>query len=159
MSDKDQSAEKSFEPTAKRLADARKRGDIAKSDEVTVLGAYVGLLVGAVAGGVALASGGGAILAGFLGHADRLTGVALGAGGGGVLADILAGLMWVLAPLFLLQGLGALAALMAQQAITVAPEKLQPKASRLSPLQAMKNRFGPTGLMEFAKRLVKMSAV
>ncbi|MHA3978324.1 EscU/YscU/HrcU family type III secretion system export apparatus switch protein [Halovulum sp. GXIMD14794] len=158
-SGQEQSGEKTHEPSEKRLEDARRRGDIPRSDEVTVAGVYLGLLLGTIVGGAATWSVGGTALATFLGRADQLSGAVLAPGGGSVLLGGLGAVLAVAAPLFLLPALGAIAGLMAQRAIVFAPEKLLPKLSRLSPLSALKNRFGPTGLMEFLKRLVKMSAV
>jgi len=156
---KEDSGEKSHEPTQKRVDDARRKGDIAKSDEVTVAAVYLGLLVGAAVGGSAMMSRSGASLSAMLAKSDQLTGLVLGPGGRAQLGSILTDTLGAIAPLFLLPALGAVGSLIAQRAIVVAGDKLQPKLSRLSPLTSIKNKFGPTGLMEFAKRLVKMSAV
>src|SRR5690606_5339709 len=64
-----------------------------------------------------------------------------------------------LAPIFLVPIAAVLVSLFAQQAIAFATEKLQPKASRLSIIQNAKQKFGPTGLVEFAKTVVKLTAV
>ena len=50
----------------------------------------------------------------------------------------------------------ALVAVIAQRAFVVAPDKLQPKLSRISPISNAKNKFGRTGLFEFFKSFVKL---
>ena len=49
--------------------------------------------------------------------------------------------------------------LLSQKAIVLAPEKILPKWSRLSPVQNAKQKYGPTGLVEFLKSAVKLTAV
>lgn len=151
--------EKTFDPTPKRLEDARRRGDIAKSDEMTGAGVYLGLLLAALAGAAALTHGTAIALSAFIGQADLLTGVVLGPGGGTVMSGMLASIGWGLMPLFVLPAAGAVLALFAQQGIVFAGSKLQPKLDRLSPIAQIKQKFGPTGLVEFLKRVVKMIAV
>ena len=43
MSQTEDSAEKSFEPTQKKLDDARKKGEFARSSDLNTAAAYVGL--------------------------------------------------------------------------------------------------------------------
>ena len=52
MSDEDEAADKSHEPTQKKLDDARKKGEVARSNEVNVAMSYFGVwLLFAVIGG------------------------------------------------------------------------------------------------------------
>jgi flagellar biosynthetic protein FlhB len=44
----------------------------------------------------------------------------------------------------------------AQGALVVAPDRLVPKASRVSPLALLKQKLGPEGLVEWAKSLLKL---
>jgi flagellar biosynthetic protein FlhB len=48
-------------------------------------------------------------------------------------------------------------ALIAQRALLFTPSKLQPKLSRISPLKNAMNKFGRSGLFEFAKSFVKLT--
>lgn len=151
--------EKTNAPTQKRLDDARGRGDIPRSEEISAAAAYLGLLVAVATAGVSLVQGGGMALAAFLAHAESLTGAVLGAGGRATLATVLAPLVWALLPLFLLPALAVLVSLFAQRGFAFSLTKLEPKLNRLSPIAALKNKFGPTGLAEFAKRVVKLIVV
>ena len=48
-------------------------------------------------------------------------------------------------------------AIIATRAWTMAPTRMAPKLSRISPIGGAKNKFGPNGLFEFAKSAVKMA--
>ncbi len=157
--DRDTAQERSLEPTAHKLEQARRRGEVPQSRDVTTLGLYLGLLV-ALAGfaGTLALDVGGALLP-FLAQPDQLLaaqtpGALLGLTAGAGL-DVLAGT----APLLLLPALGVVLALVAQQAVVFAGERLHPKWSRLSIIANARQRFGPKGLVEFAKTLVKLLAV
>ncbi|MEO1274133.1 MAG: EscU/YscU/HrcU family type III secretion system export apparatus switch protein, partial [Pseudomonadota bacterium] len=153
------SGEKIHEPTPKRLEDARKRGDVARSDEVTTVAIYAGLLLAIGAGGASVVSGAGGGLAGVIGGVDGLMGRVLAPGGGQVLGAALLPVVAALAPVFLLPFGAALASLFAQRGIAVSGEKLVPKLNRVSPLAQLKQKFGASGLVEFTKRVVKMTMV
>ena len=53
MAGQDDGEDKSFEPTQKKLDDARKKGDVAKSVDLTTASSYLGLLLVAAALGPA----------------------------------------------------------------------------------------------------------
>ncbi|PWJ17417.1 EscU/YscU/HrcU family type III secretion system export apparatus switch protein [Jannaschia seohaensis] len=156
MSGADDGAERSHEPTPQKLREARKKGEIVKSQDVGVAASYLGaLLTLAVASGAVAQSMldlGGTLLEG----ADRWSRpLAEGGAGasGAVLAEALRLCVWLVAPAALL----VLASLIAQQAFVVAPSKLAPKLSRISPLANAKNKFGANGLFEFGKSALKMT--
>ncbi|WP_112320747.1 EscU/YscU/HrcU family type III secretion system export apparatus switch protein [Oceanibium sediminis] len=153
------SGEKTHEPTPKKLEDARKKGDVPRSDEVTGAAAYLGLLIGVSVGGQAALTEAAQAMAVFLDRADGLTGVILGPGGMAVLAGLLGDAGRAISGFFLFPFLGAALSVAVQQAVVVSGDKILPKLSRLSPIASVKNKFGPTGLMEFLKRFIKMLAV
>ena len=155
----DEGQEKSFEPTQRRIDQAREKGDVPRSTDVTAAAAYAGLLAVMLASGGEMATDFAAALAPFIGSADRLEGRVLGPGGALVIARAAGDVAAALAPLFVVPAALVLAALIAQQAIVAASDKLVPKLSRLNPIQVAKNKFGPTGLMEFAKSAAKMLLV
>jgi flagellar biosynthesis protein FlhB len=153
------SGEKVFDPTPQRLADARKKGDIPRSADVTAAATYLALLVVvATAGGEALDRAASVLMV-FIAHPDRLMGHVLGPGGPALSAAILGEALGELAPLFLVPIVAVLLSLFAQQAVTFSGEKLRPKLSRLSILGNARRKFGAAGLVEFAKALVKLAAV
>jgi flagellar biosynthesis protein FlhB len=159
MSEENDGAEKTHDPTPQRLEEARKKGDIPKSNDVSAAAAYGGLMLALLAAGVATLQGAGGALTIFIAQPDRLTGVVLGPGGLGLTAAALGEAAWSFLPVFLGPFAAVALALVAQRAVTVSTEKLKPKASRISPLSNAKQKFGPTGLVEFAKSAVKLGAI
>ena len=159
MAGNDDSGEKTHDPTPKKLSDARKKGDIAKSNDLTVAVIYLGFLIAIlVAGGTAIGTAA-SKLSVFLSSPDLLLGKILGPGGLGLSGTILLSILGALAPLFALPFAAAILSLIGQQAIIVAPSKLSPKLNRISPIAGAKNKFGPSGLVEFTKTFIKMLAV
>lgn len=150
--------EKSFDPTPRRIQQAREKGDIAVSQDLHVAAAYLGMLAALLVLGGGAASFGKS-LAPFLSHTDQLLGRILGPGGLVLSADMVGRAFLAASPLILLPAAGVLASLAAQQGFVFAPSKIEPKLSRISPIATAKNKFGPTGLMEFAKSAVKMLVI
>jgi flagellar biosynthetic protein FlhB len=154
--EQDQS-QRTEQPTPKRLADARKKGDAPKSAEIpaTAMIAAGGFALWLFADGVAarLARLGATFLERphqFVTDAEGLAAlyrtVALAAGAA------LAGL----ALLFLVAALGAHAA---QAAPVFASDRLKPSLKRLSPLEGMKRLFGPPALANFLKGVAKLAVI
>ncbi len=151
--------EKTFDPTPQRLAEARRKGDIPRSTDVSAAASYLGLLaVLATAGGAAVIAAG-SVLEIFIAQPDRLAGLVLGPGGAKLAGSILAEALASLSPIFLVPIAAVLISLFAQQAVTFSGDKIQPKLSRLSILANAGRKFGPTGLVEFGKGVVKLVAV
>lgn len=157
MSEEDDS-EREFDPTPHKLEEARRKGDIVRSSEITVAAAYGGILLASLAlGGRALIAFGDQAMV-LLDQADGLSRQMLG-GGSAVAAGVVARLLgpamlWLLAPAVLV-----LLALLAQRAIVVAPDKIMPKLSRIDPLGNARQKFGRTGLFEFLKSFVKLVVI
>jgi flagellar biosynthetic protein FlhB len=157
MSEEDPS-DKPHEASQKRLEDARKRGEVAKSAELITAASYGGLLIAGLVSGALIIQRGGETGAMLLGEADRLAPVFLTAAHaptGGLFGSLAA----TFAPLFLLPMAAALMAVVVQRALIFAPEKLAPKLSRLSPLANAKQKFGREGLMTFAQSTGKLVLV
>lgn len=156
MSEEDD--DKQFEASQRRLDEARKRGEVPRSAELSTAAAYGGLLLGLSLSGVWMLDGVGSAGAVMIGQADRLShGLAEApqAPFGGVVAAM--GL--AVLPIFALPALAALGAILAQRALIFAPEKLELKLSRISPLSTAKQKFGLDGLFDFGKSLIKMLVV
>lgn len=155
MSEENDSAEKEHEPTQRKLDEARRKGEVPKSNDLVTAASYGGMaLAGAAMGGAGLLAVGNTGLVLF-DQADRLAPL-MAAGARAPVGGLLLALGGGLAPFFLLPFLAALTALLAQQALIFAPEKLKPKLSRVSPLSNAKQKFGRSGLFEFAKSTVKL---
>ena len=151
--------EKVFDPTPQKLAEARRKGDIPRSTDVTAAATYIALLavvgtVGAFAVGQAAS-----VLTIFIAQPDRLSGRILGPGGPRLGGSILGEALVALAPVFLAPIAAVLLSLFAQQAITFSGDKIVPKLSRISLLAGAKRKFGAAGFVEFAKAAAKLAAV
>ena len=154
----DDSGEKIHDPTPKKLLDARKKGDIAKSNDMTAAMIYLGFLVAVLSAGATAVGSAAGKLTIFLASPDLLLDKILGAGGLGLAGSIVWSILAPLGVLFALPFAAALLSLIGQQAIIVAPSKLVPKLNRISPIAGMKNKFGTSGLVEFIKTFIKMLA-
>ena len=157
--DKDESGEKSHEATPQKIEKSRKKGDIARSPDVSAAAAYLGLFIGASFVGLKGLGDAGAVLAQVFGNADTLSQQLLNPGGNAMAAALFGQSLNALVPVFLLPPAAALLVLLAMRVFVVSPDKIKPKASRISPLEGIKNKFGVKGIVEFLKTVVKMSLV
>ena len=149
------SSEKTHEPTQRKLDEARRKGEVPNSADLTTAAAYIGLLMVALGIGGTLMGQMGSALMVLLDQADSLAPELTGGGrpvAGGLLAAVAAAVL----PFFLVPALGAIAALLAQQSLVFTPSKLAPKLSRISPVANAKQKFGRDGLFNFAKSTVKL---
>lgn len=157
MNEGDDDTEKQHEPTQKKLDDARRKGDIPRSTDLTTAAAYAGLLLtvytlsGQVFGQV------GAVMAGLIEKPHEYADQWFTGGGGRLSGDLILAVSGPLALWFGLPALIALAAILAMRSFVVAPEKVLPKLSRISLISNAKNKYGASGLFEFFKSFLKLS--
>ncbi len=150
-------AEKTEEPTQKRLEDARKKGDVAKSQEVNTWFVMIGITLL-----IALFSGEAAVklknlLAQVLENAHSIP-----MDGGHILhlienigTDILAILMMP----FIVLIVFALGGNIVQNPPSLSTESLKPKFSKISPASGAKRLFSSTSLVNFVMGLTKLAIV
>ena len=150
------SDDKQYDPSQKRLDDARKKGEVPRSADMTAAAAYGGFILIAAGFGGANLIGIGALLAGVLARSDLLSTQVFNGGAGPVVGGIMRDLGVRLGPWFLLPAALAVLSLFAQRGIVFAPDKLQFKGSRISPLSTAKQKFGRSGLFEFFKSFAKL---
>ncbi|MDA5092819.1 flagellar type III secretion system protein FlhB [Aliiroseovarius sp. KMU-50] len=148
--------DKQHEASQKKLDDARKRGEVPRSADLTTTATFSAmLLVGIAIGGQSLTTFG-VFLSNLLARADTFS-TELFEGGGRVgIGVLLFGVGKSMALWFVAPALAAILLTVATQSFVIAPEKLKPKTSKVSPLSNAKNKFGRTGLFEFAKSFVKL---
>ena len=148
--------EKSFEPTPEKLRQARQKGDVAKSMDLSVAASYLGLLVALLTfGGGSILHSGSALMV-FLDQPDQLVQTGFSATGVVKLRAAIRATVSGLAFWFIVPTAAVILSLLAQQAITFAPSKLAPRLSRISPIANAHQKYGRTGLFEFAKSFVKL---
>ncbi len=156
MADDSDDDDKEHEPTQKKLDDARKKGEVPRSSDLTTAASYGGFLIVAYATGAGILKKTGGLLAGILEHSAGLSTDMFSGGGqvstGSIMATVMGNFLpWLLVP----AGLVIMVSI-AMRSFTFAPEKLQPKLSRINPMSNAKNKFGRNGLFEFAKSFVKL---
>ncbi len=156
MSEEDD--DKQYEPSQKRLDDARARGEIPKSTDLNTAASYAGFVLVALVGGAALLQEFGQAGMVLLDQPDRLSTLIFDQAAAPI-AGLSMGFGKPTLPLFIFPGAAVLLALVGQRAFHFAPEKLAIKWSRISPLATAKNKFGREGLFEFGKSFAKMLVV
>lgn len=154
--DTEDAAEKPHEPTPEKLKKARQKGDLPRFADLNVAVGYTGFLAVSIIFGPDLLMRLGGFLAAFLDHADRMAplvfdGSPSAAFAGPTAAIIRALLLWFLGPALLV-----CLALIATQSLVFAPTRLAPKVSRISPVANARQKFGLSGLVEFAKSTTKL---
>ncbi|WP_068108475.1 EscU/YscU/HrcU family type III secretion system export apparatus switch protein [Tropicimonas marinistellae] len=155
MSTSDES-EKQHEPTQKRLDDARRKGEIPRSNDLSTAVSYACfLLIAWIAGGW-FCDRLGTLGVTVFRHIARVD-----SGTAAFTTDLStlgfhSFLMTSMMPVLAVPGLGVLAALVARRGLVFAPTKLAFRMSRLSPIENAKNKFGRSGLFEFVKSSAKL---
>ena len=157
MADEQQDAERTQDPTQKRLDEALERGDVVKSQEVStwfVIGGGA-LMLSAFSG--SMSSGLTTTFRGLLANAAQIPvdGQALISIAGRIEREVLAA---VAIPLGLL-ALAAIAGNVIQHRLVWSAEQLKPKFSKISPLAGLKRLFSAQSLANFAKGLAKLAVV
>lgn len=152
----DDDSDKSFEPTQKKLDDARKKGDVPRSQDLNATAAYAGLFIAIYA----LTTGAGGTFATaltqFVERADEHAQLVFDGSPNPLFADAMGQLFPALVILFGIPAVFVITSVVAQRSFTFAPSKLEPKLSRLSILSNAKNKFGISGLFEFGKSFTKL---
>ncbi|MFZ1470056.1 MAG: flagellar type III secretion system protein FlhB [Paracoccaceae bacterium] len=151
-------AEKEYEPSERKLAQAREKGDIARSEDLQTSISYAGFLLALLMfGGWAIGVAGRAGMV-FLDQPERIAQIFRQ----GATAQIAGLSVQMAAPLMLLligPAVLVIVYLVGTKSLVFAPSKLAFKLSRLSLVSNAGQKFGRSGLVEFLKRFAKMMAV
>ncbi len=157
MAEERDNSQQTEEPTQRRLEEAHKQGDVVQSAEVTT---FVILAAGALslaAFSRSTAEGFARNFTVFLQSPDQFT-----VDSGTImllLQKVLLGIGGILAPIFGLLMLLALASHLIQHRPVFTTERLKPNFAKLNPLNGFKRLFGFEGLMQLVKGLIKIAIV
>src|SRR5437868_9191887 len=157
MADENDTADKTEDPTQKRLEDAHNRGDVVKSQEINTWFVIAGgtlvltTFSGSVGGGILLPLRN-LIANSWMIHADGASLLALAQSLGYALMAVLG------VPLLML-ALAAIAGNMVQHQLVWSGESLKPKLSKISPAAGAKRIFGKQAAANFGKGLFKVAAL
>lgn len=157
MADSDSDAEKTEEPTAKRLREARERGQIARSRELGTAAVMIAGSAVLLLGGGPLASGIGKGFAGGL-TLERALLVEPSAMIPALGAAVVAALVAIL-PVLLACTAASIVAPLALGGWVFSGDALMPKFERLNPVSGLGRIFSLTGLSELVKALLKFVVV
>lgn len=148
--------DKQFDPSQKKLDDARAKGEFAKSTDLITAGSYGGFLLCAVSLGGGLLMSLGENLKALLAQADQLGVIAFGGSQTPLMGQVLRATIGSTAAWFATPAAVAILIIAVQKAFVFAPTKIVPKLSRISPIEGVKNKFGRQGFFEFLKSFSKL---
>ncbi|HLT04692.1 MAG TPA: type III secretion system export apparatus subunit SctU [Pseudomonas sp.] len=155
MASKDQGADKTEKPTAKRIRDARKEGNVSKSKDLTSTVLVLGWLLG---GWMLMGFMGGQVKALFQLSLDAMHKPFLPAlvelGWAGVQT-----LAWLVLPLAILAVMLGLLVEFLQVGPLLAFKKVTPNMEKLNPAEGIKKMFSMDNLVELVKSIVKSTAL
>ena len=156
MADQDDS-EKTEEPTFKRIQDARRKGNIAKSQEVNSWAALVGLLLSIVTFVPWMMPKVASLSFQFIEQPhdipvdlDSLQ---------GVFSTTMLSLFFITGPILVFFLLIGILSTWVQVGEVFSTEAIKPKFTSISPISGIKRLVSPRSLVEFAKGLVKLILV
>lgn len=156
MSSESDEGEKEFDPSQKKLDEARKKGEIAKSTDLTTAAAYAGLLLAMLTIGPAAFDALGTALRILLAQSATIAVSIFADSETVVMGAVISEVVWGTLPWFVIPATLAVLSVVVQKAFVVAPSKLIPKLNRISPISGVKNKFGRQGLFEFFKSITKL---
>jgi flagellar biosynthetic protein FlhB len=147
-------ASKTEEPTSRKLSQAREKGDVAKTPDLSTFGVLAGVSAAVFIFGEWLSRNLAAQLLPFIAHPHA---IALESGGGVEVArHAVMAAAPALAVVFSVAIVCGLAGNLFQTGLMFTAEKLKPDLKKVSPLAGFKKIFGPDGLMQFTKSLLKV---
>ena len=154
--DQDESS-KTEEPTPRKLQEARKRGQVAQSQEVKHFFVLLGALIVVALFAPIAASG---LTQGMGGYLSLLHTIPTDGGSLiGFMSDGLADMAILLLPPLLVLVVLAIAGGFVQHGFLVSAESLKPKPEKINPISGLKRQFSIKALMEFVKGILKLAVV
>ncbi|MFZ4541361.1 MAG: flagellar biosynthesis protein FlhB [Rickettsiales bacterium] len=157
MSESEDDASKTEEPSQKKLEEARKKGQIASSRELYHFFMMLAFVFFVAVLGPKLGHDSLRILSPYITKPDQFD-----MGPGGVITTMrsfIFGILGLLMLTFLLTVIAAITPAVLQKKIVFSTEHIRPKLSKLSPLSGFGRLFGMKAAIEFAKNLLKVFVV
>lgn len=159
MSEDTEQEDKNFDPTPRKIEQAREKGDVPQSRELHGLALYLGLLVSCVTMGEWIVTYIGTQLSIFMRDAPILliasNTKALSHALGELMLHVIIGISPIIAGITI----APILSMIAQNSITLSGAKLELNFDKLSILKNFKNKFGRDALVEFLKGNVKVGLI
>ncbi|MDR9393250.1 flagellar biosynthesis protein FlhB [Roseovarius sp. SYSU LYC5161] len=156
MAEQDDETDKPHDPTQQKLDELRQKGDIARSADLVTAGGYAGFLLAALAFGQQSVAHLGTSLMTLIDQAPGFAPLFFGGGATAPVGGLLGAVAMALGAWILLPAGMALLAAFAQRGMVFSPDKLRPRLSRIDPIRNAGNKYGWSGLFEFAKSFAKL---
>jgi len=159
MSGDEAASDKPYDPTPRKLEEARRQGQIVRSSDLTTAVGYGGFLLAAAVVAPWAADALGRLMQVLLGQAHEIAPRLLAPGGRALAAGLMRPPVLAVGAAVLVPAALVLVVLFAQRGILFTLSNLTPKLSRIAPLSNARQKFGAQGLFQFAKSAVKLSVV
>ncbi len=144
--------------TPKRKGEARKKGQVARSQELNSTAGLAAGFAALVIGGPHMLSQLEAVVSRGLAQAGNPQ-LATAAGMGSLVSWGIGAFAKAIAPVVLAAGLAGLLANVAQVRLNLTLTPFKPTFSKLNPVSGLKRVFGPSGAVEAGKALIKLAVV
>ena len=154
MADDTDPESKTEEPSAKKLSDARAKGDVVKSADIPQLASLAGAVSVILIAGSWLTRDLMAALYPFIAHAGVIE-----LSSGGAMVVMRQALMAALPPLLLVMIVASVMGVLAnvsQTGFMLTPDKIKPDFNKLDLLKGLGRIFGIDGMVQFAKSILKI---
>jgi flagellar biosynthesis protein FlhB len=159
MQDEEKPGDKPYDPTPRKLEEARERGEIVRSQDLNTAVTYAGFLAAGFLLWPWTFETLGLLMQAALGQAPTLSSLMLSPGGMAAASGLLAPSFLATFTILAAPAAVVIVALVAQRGLLFTPSNLAPKLSRISPISNAKTKFGAEGLFQFAKSAAKLIIV
>ena len=154
MSDTNDAASKTEEPTSRKLDQARERGEVVKTQDLATMASLAGAATVVALGGGYLSRNLVTALTPFLASPDTMS--LEGNGGVQIMRTALMAAAQVIGAVVLAACAAGVAGNLVQTGFVFTPERLAFDPQKFSPVAGFKRIFGLDGFMQFAKSLLKV---
>ena len=158
MAEETDDAEKTEEPSHRKLEKAREKGDVAKSQEVTTWFMMIAATVVVFAFGGWMSTGLSERFAMLMANSHQIS-IDDGAAAVKLGMHVLSDLALFMAGPFVVLIIAGIAGNAVQHGFLLSVEPIKPKASKISPIAGLKRLFSGQSLVNFAKGLAKLAIV
>ncbi|MFN3856228.1 MAG: flagellar biosynthesis protein FlhB [Caulobacter sp.] len=154
MAEDNEAASKTEEPTPRKLEEARKKGDVAKTQDLPQMASLAGTFAVLAIGGGWLAQDMAGRLLPFISHPQAID--LSGNGGVSVAREAMMACLPALAAVMVAATVAGVAGNVFQHGLLFTAEKIKPDLKKVSPLEGFKRIFGPDGWVQFIKSVLKI---
>jgi len=155
MAEENEASSKTEEPTPRKLEEARRKGDVAKTQDLPQLASLAGVMAVILIGGGWLAQDMVGRLLPFIARPEEMD--LSGTGGVFVAQEAMMASLPALAAVMIAACLAGIGGNLIQHGLIFTGEKMKPDLKKVSPLEGFKRIFGPDGWVQFIKSTLKIA--